>query len=81
MNDLGFIVIASIQQALFLVRFMFIVYFTHQTMKYLRLKSAIQKDTLTIATFILMIISTLMWCVSGSLLIVVNLVYRLHPDP
>ena len=72
-----FFIISSLQYSLFAVRLFIIVYFIIQAVRYSRYSSGYQKDNFTLATFILMIVSTSMHFIAGVTLLTVKLLYRL----
>lgn len=67
------------QYSLFLVRLLFILYFIHQAFRYARL--GVERDSFTLATFLLMILSTVMFLISGLFIVTSTLMSRLYgPD-
>jgi hypothetical protein len=49
-----------------------------QAVRYARLRSNIEKDNMTLATFVLMIISSTLFCISGVGMITLNMMKRLY---
>jgi hypothetical protein len=70
------------QYSLFLVRLLFILYFILQAFRYARLKlSGVERDSFTLATFVLMILSSVMFLISGVFFVTSRFMIRLYgPD-
>jgi uncharacterized protein with PQ loop repeat len=64
------------QYLLQFVRFLLILYFILQAVRYARLRSKIEKDNLTLATFVLMIISSVIFLISGIGIITLHMLTR-----
>jgi hypothetical protein len=67
------------QYSLFLVRLLFILYFILQAFRYARLKpSGVERDSFTLATFVLMILSSVMFLIGGVFFVTSRLMKRLY---
>jgi len=67
------------QYSLFFVRLLFILYLINQAFRYARLKpSGVERDSFTLATFVLMILSTVMFLISGVFIVTSTLMTRVY---